>query len=285
MPALQVRERAGGGAGLLAPRLPLEDVRGLPTPLLLGRGAALRRAALSGPGRSPAPWREPRPGRASPRAPSLHDLRSHLRPGARAAAERVGPGLLWTPGVSGTARFGVVDPPVPSRLLRPQSLHTPAAGSKPTAHPGAGCARGLETRHPEDGPEVLGGSPQQHPGEASQRPGSAARRPLPPPAATRRLRRTGTSLQNLLPTSTHTHTQTKHGEAGSMPGHRPDPTPASPNGESHQRSLVTQHTPGVTSPRTPTPTSRKACPPTLPESGPTATPQGLLTTHAGHPCV
>lgn len=173
----------------------------------------------------------------------------------------------------------------PSRLLRPQSLHTPAAGSKPTAHPGAGYARGLETRHPEDGPEVSGGSPQQHPGEASQRPGSAARRPLPAPAATRRLRRTGTSLQNLLPTSTHTHTQTKHGEAGSMPGHRPDPTPASPNGESHQRSLVTQHTPGVTSPRTPTPISRKACPPTLPESGPTATPQGLLTTQAGHPCV
>lgn len=128
MPALQVRERAGGGARLPAPRLPLEDVRGLPTPLLLGRGAALRRAALSGPGWSPAPWREPRPGRASPRAPSLHDLRSHLRPGARAAAERVGPGPLWTPGLSGTARFGVVDPPVPK----------PASPTTITAH---ACSR------------------------------------------------------------------------------------------------------------------------------------------------
>ncbi|XP_060262302.1 basic proline-rich protein-like [Ovis aries] len=92
----------------------------------------------------------------------------------------------------------------PTRLLRPQSLHTPAAGSKPTAHHDAECARGLETRHPEDGPEASGGSPQKQPGEASQRPSSAARWPLPPPGgvATRRLRGTGTSLQSLLPTST-----------------------------------------------------------------------------------
>lgn len=41
------------GAGLPAPRPPLEDVRELRAPLLLCRGAALRRAALIGLSRSP----------------------------------------------------------------------------------------------------------------------------------------------------------------------------------------------------------------------------------------
>lgn len=206
MPALQVRERrAGGGAGLPAPRPPLEDVRGLPAPLLLGRGAALRRAALNGLSRSPAPGREPRPGRASPRAPRLlRDLRalSGLAPEPRRSEldqVRCGrPDSRAQPGSALSTRLS------PTRLLRPQSLHTPAAGSKPTAHHDAECARGLETRHPEDGPEASGGSPQKQPGEASQRPSSAARWPLPLPGgvATRRLRGTGTSLQSLLPTST-----------------------------------------------------------------------------------
>ena len=192
---------------------------------------------------------------------------------------------MWTPGLSGTARFGVIHTPV----LKPASpaVITAHACSRLQAHSPSCCRVHSGPGDPSSRrrPEASGGNPQQQPGEASQRPGLAARWPPPPPGgvATWRLRRAGTSLQSLLPTSTHT--QTNHEEAGNMPGHRPDPTPASPNGASRQGSLVTQHTPGVTSPRPPTATSRQACPPTLPESGSTATPQGLLTTHTGHPCV
>ncbi|XP_055266496.1 proline-rich protein 2-like [Moschus berezovskii] len=159
------------------------------------------RAAGRGCARDPASC-HPRSGtgklrlaRAGTRRPRSRPRRSGWDAAARRglgsrSLKRVEPGSLWTPDLSATARFGVVDTLSPSRLLRPQSLHTPVAGSKPTAHHGAGCARGLETRHPEYGPEASGGSPQQQLGKASQRPGSAARWTPPPPGGvtTRRLR-------------------------------------------------------------------------------------------------
>ena len=267
------------GAGLPAPRPPLEDVRELRAPLLLCRGAALRRAALIGQSRSPTQGARVFRRRTSSATCAPSQARGPSRGGAS-----------WT-------RFVVDARPLGHSPVRRYPHACPQAGFSGCNH----CTRLQPAPSPQatmlpdalgawrpvisrTGPRLREGTPSNSQGKP-QRPGLAARWPPPPPGgvATWRLRRAGTFLQSLSPMSTHT--QTNHEEAGSVPGHRPDPTPASPNGASRQRSLVTQHTPGVTSPRPATATSRQACPPTLPESGSTATPQGLLTTHAGHPCV
>ena len=93
------RGRVGLGAGP-----PLNWVRGLRAPLLLGGGAALRSAAPIGRSQKPAHSKEPRTGRASPRMP-------HPFPDLQVL-------LALARGVAGWTRFIVDDPPLGHSLVR-----------------------------------------------------------------------------------------------------------------------------------------------------------------------